>query len=147
MVFGSRGKSGKRPGWSTDAHQIVDQLFVYGTLRDGQAARSMIENYVKSARPARISGAVYAFPDGYPGVLEDERGTVKGEVVKLTDLSAAFALLDAYEGSDFIRVLKVATCEDGDETYAWCYVLADEGMVAEATRVDSGDWVEFEKGQ
>jgi gamma-glutamylcyclotransferase (GGCT)/AIG2-like uncharacterized protein YtfP len=147
VVFGGRGWRGRKPGWSTDAQQIVDQLFVYGTLREGQAARSMIENYVAASRPATIAGAVYAFPDGYPGVLEHGRGTVMGELVKLTDLTAAFALLDAYEGDDFIRILKVATLDDRSETFAWCYVLADERMVDGATLVDSGDWVDYDRHQ
>jgi gamma-glutamylcyclotransferase (GGCT)/AIG2-like uncharacterized protein YtfP len=125
----------------------VDQLFVYGTLREGQAARSMIANYVASSRPATIAGAVYAFPDGYPGVVETGQGKVVGELVKLTDLTAAFALLDAYEGDDFIRVLKTARLSDLTETYAWCYVLADERMIDGATLVPHGDWVQFDRSQ
>ena len=42
-------------GWSTARHRVVDTLFVYGTLRSGQAARSLVANYVLLALLMRIS--------------------------------------------------------------------------------------------
>ena len=105
----------------------------------------MLEAYIESSKPATVKGTIYAFPDGYPGLLEDSDGTVIGEVVKLSDLTAAFALLDAYEGDDFIRIIKTAVLDSGDEVPAWIYVLADERMVEDAEPIADGDWVEFDK--
>ena len=105
----------------------------------------MIENYVKTSKPATVTGAIYAFPDGYPGLLEHGQDTVHGEVLELSNLTSAFALLDAYEGDDFIRIIKVVTLENCEETHAWVYVLADERMVEGATRIESGDWIEYER--
>jgi gamma-glutamylcyclotransferase (GGCT)/AIG2-like uncharacterized protein YtfP len=64
--------------------------------------------------------------------------------VILADLAAAFALLDAYEGDDFIRVLKKIRKADGADEWAWCYVLSDPRMANSGTPIGSGDWVEFQ---
>jgi gamma-glutamylcyclotransferase (GGCT)/AIG2-like uncharacterized protein YtfP len=140
-VAGRRGW--RRPGWSTDAQQIISRVFVYGTLREGQAARSMIENHVQGARPATARGRLFAFPEGYPGLVEGGQSIVIGEVLELADLTAGFALLDAYEGDDFCRVLLSATIDDGSETYAWAYVLSDQTIPEDAVLIDTGDWVRF----
>ena len=121
---------------------MVDRLFVYGTLRTGQTARSLIADHVARAVPAFSTGALVAFPD-YPGLLDDVPGVVVGELVWLVELAAAFALIDAYEGDDFIRILKRVHLEGGDEDWAWCYVLADPRMAADGTPVPDGDWVRW----
>ena len=130
---------------------IVDRLFVYGTLRVGQTARSLIANHVARWVPASVSGAIYAFPMGYPGFVEPSEqsnrdapeGRVIGELVWLTDLAAAFALLDAFEGADFVRVLRPCRLADGSEQIAWCYLLADPRTTALATPIKDGDWVAY----
>jgi len=106
----------------------------------------MIAPNVASAVSATMTGAIYALPGGPPGFLETGEGTVIGEIVELTDLAAAFALLDAYQGDDFIRLLKLAKLEDGTETYAWTYVLADERIADEGEPILSGDWIKYIKG-
>lgn len=105
----------------------------------------MIEPYIQTSQPATMIGTIYAFEDGYPGLLEDGPDTVIGEVVELSDLTAAFALLDAYEGDDFIRIIKTAALRDGSDVPAWVYVLADERMVEGAVKIADGDWVEYDK--
>ena len=124
---------------------FLDRVFVYGTLRGGQPARRLIDEHVIAAESATVSGHMYAFPDGYPGILLDPNGPpIVGEVVQLRCLSAAFALLDAYEGDDFIRVPTTAVTRDGQEMRAWCYVIISQNIVAEGTLVASGDWVSFD---
>lgn len=145
MADSKRG--GRKPGWSTDAQEIVDRVFVYGTLRAGQAPRSMIENHVYDARPATMAGRIVAFPDeGYPGFVADDDAVVLGEVVFLHDLAAAFALLDAYEGEDFRRTLRKATLDNGTEVWCWVYVLADPTLAAAGQPIPSGDWSEWLRG-
>jgi gamma-glutamylcyclotransferase (GGCT)/AIG2-like uncharacterized protein YtfP len=139
----------RRPGWSSAAHAIVDRVFVYGTLRQGQTARSMIANHVVSSEPASIPGRIYAFPLGHPGLVQRPPGvprdgaTVIGELLRLRDLPAAFALLDAYEGEDFSRILGDVTLADGSTTYAWVYVLADPATAEHGELIESGDWVAY----
>lgn len=120
---------------------MVDRLFVYGTLREGQAARRMIAGHVARAEPATTDGALVAFPD-YPGVVEGT-GTIHGELVWLTDLLTAFALLDAYEGDDFLRILQRVRRQDGTEEVAWCYLLADPKLASAGTPIPHGDWLRW----
>src|SRR6185369_16732473 len=100
----------------------------YGTLRQGQTARSIVANQIKRCVKAHAVGSIYAFPMGYPGFSEGG-DTVVGEVLWLSELAATFGLLDAYEGQDFARVIKQVTLESGEQVWAWVYTLADPSAV------------------
>ena len=126
----------------TGNFDIVDRLFVYGTLRTGQTARSLIVPHVLRFEAATIRGKIYAFPMGYPGLVDGD-GDVKGELMWLTDLAAAFALLDAYEGADFVRLLKMVTNAAGKPEAAWVYFLSDPAAVRLAEPIPDGDWVRY----
>lgn len=129
---------------TTGSHDVLDRLFVYGTMRQGQTARSLLANSIKKSTKAWTSGQIYAFPMGYPGYTEgDGKGRVVGEIVWLTDLAATFGLLDAYEGEDFARVIKQVTTESGEELWAWIYTLADPAAIKLGTRIEDGDWVRY----
>jgi gamma-glutamylcyclotransferase (GGCT)/AIG2-like uncharacterized protein YtfP len=123
------------------SNEVLDRLFVYSTLRTGQTARSLITNQVARCVPASTSGAIYAFPMGYAGLVEvDPPCRVIGEVLWLTDLPATFGLLDAYEGDDFARVIKQVELDTGETLWTWIYVLADSDTVRHATLIEHGDW-------
>jgi gamma-glutamylcyclotransferase (GGCT)/AIG2-like uncharacterized protein YtfP len=135
---------------TTGSHEILDRLFVYGTLRSGQTARSLVANAIKRSVPARCTGQLFAFPMGYPGYVDNERGHVVGEVIWLADLAATFGLLDAYEGNDFARVLKQVTVSAdatdaglvaGDQIWTWIYALADPNAIQHGSLIEDGDWV------
>ena len=42
----------------------MDRLFVYGSLRTGQAARSLIANHVVESQPASADGRMFALRGG-----------------------------------------------------------------------------------
>ncbi|HEY0251088.1 MAG TPA: gamma-glutamylcyclotransferase family protein [Kofleriaceae bacterium] len=128
---------------TTGTHEVLDRLFVYGTLRHSQTARSLIANQITGAEPATTSGQIFAFPMGYPAFVEDEPGIVHGEVLWLTELAATFGLLDAYEGTDFVRMIRQVTLETGEQCWAWIYVLADPQTAKLGTRIEDGDWVRY----
>ena len=129
---------------TTGSHEVLDRLFVYGTLRNGQTARSLIANQITRWVGARTTGYIYAFPMSYPGFTEgDGKGTVIGEIIWLTELAATFGLLDAYEGQDFARVIRQVTLETGEEVWAWVYTLADPNAAKLGTLIDHGDWVRY----
>ena len=129
---------------TTGSHEVLDRLFVYGTMRQGQTARSLIANNITRSVKAHTSGSIYAFPMGYPGFSEaDVRGTVFGEVVWLTELPATFGLLDAYENQDFARVIKQVTLETGELVWTWIYTLADPAAVKHGVLIPDGDWVRY----
>jgi gamma-glutamylcyclotransferase (GGCT)/AIG2-like uncharacterized protein YtfP len=130
---------------TTGSHEVLDRLFVYGTMRQGQTARSIVANSISRCMPASTTGSIYAFPMGYPGYTETGAGKIVGEILWLDDLAATFGLLDAYEGNDFARVLKQVTIESGalagETLWAWIYSLADPAAVALGTLIPDGDWV------
>ena len=129
---------------TTGSHEVLDRLFVYGTLRQGQTARSLLANQITRCVKAWTNGAIYAFPMGYPGYTEsDGKGVVHGEIVWLTELPATFGLLDAYEGQDFVRVIRQVTLETGEQIWAWVYTLADPGASRLGTLIVDGDWVRY----
>ena len=130
---------------TTGTREVLDRLFVYGTLRVGQSARSLLANSVVRTEKAHTSGRIYAFPMGYPGYSEgDGNGTVFGEVVWLTELAATFGLLDAYEGEDFARVIKQITLDStGEQIWTWIYTLADPSAIKLGTPIEDGDWVRY----
>ncbi len=130
---------------TTGSHEILDRLFVYGTLRQGQTARSLIANQIKACVAATAIGSMYAFPMGHPAMVEgDGNGRVVGEVIWLTDLAATFGLLDAYEGQEFVRIIKKVTLDETNEqVWAWVYTLADPAAVTFGTLIEDGDWVRY----
>lgn len=130
---------------TTGSHEILDRLFVYGTLRQGQTARSLVANQIARCEKAWTAGAIYAFPMGHPGFVEgDGAGRVQGEVIWLTELAATFGLLDAYEGQDFVRVIRQVSLEaTGEQVWAWVYTLADPTAVKFGTQIQHGDWVRY----
>jgi gamma-glutamylcyclotransferase (GGCT)/AIG2-like uncharacterized protein YtfP len=129
---------------TTGSHEVLDRLFVYGTMRQGQTARSLVANSIKKSAKASTSGLIYAFPMGYPGYSEgDGSRQVVGEILWLTDLAATFGLLDAYEGEDFARVIKQVTTETGEQLWAWIYTLADPAAIKLGTLIADGDWVRY----
>jgi gamma-glutamylcyclotransferase (GGCT)/AIG2-like uncharacterized protein YtfP len=129
---------------TTGSHEVLDRLFVYGTLRQGQTARSLVANQIKRCVQAHTGGAIYAFPMGYPGFVEgDGKARVIGEVLWLTELAATFGLLDAYEGQDFARIIRQVTLETGENVWAWVYTLADPAAVQHGSLIQDGDWVRY----
>jgi gamma-glutamylcyclotransferase (GGCT)/AIG2-like uncharacterized protein YtfP len=129
---------------TTGSNAVLDRLFVYGSLRQGQTARSLIANQITRCMPASTEGAIYVFPMGYAGFVDrppPER--VVGEVLWLSELPATFGLLDAYEGDDFARVIKQVQLDSGEVVWAWIYVLADPDAIKYGTLLDHGDWVRY----
>ena len=128
---------------TTGTHDVLDRLFVYGTMRQGQTARALVANQITRCVMATTTGSIYAFPMGYPGFLEGAKGTVHGEVLWLTELAATFGLLDAYEGQDFARVIRKVQLDGGEEVWAWVYTLSDPSAVKLGSLIEDGDWVRY----
>ncbi len=128
----------------TGSNEVIDRLFVYATLRQGQTARALIANQITRCEPASTTGEIYVFPMGYAGFIEAiSPGRVIGEVLWLSELPATFGLLDAYEGQDFARVIKQVTLTTGEPVWCWIYVLADPDAVRHGQRLEHGDWARY----
>ncbi|HEU4729735.1 MAG TPA: gamma-glutamylcyclotransferase, partial [Kofleriaceae bacterium] len=48
----------------------VDRLFVYGSLREGQSARSLIAGRITRCERATAAGAIYLLPSGYSALAD-----------------------------------------------------------------------------
>ena len=137
------------------SEEAINRLFVYGSLRTGQTARTLIGNSVTRSVAAAIGGNLYVFPMGYPAFVEGTNKVV-GELLWLEDLAATLAMLDAYEGNDFVRIVRQVTLPDGIGAdgrpnlqaknvmvWAWVYTLADPQTADLAERIIDGDWVRY----
>jgi len=137
---------------TTGSNEILDRLFVYATLREGQTARSLIANQITRSVAASVTGAIYAFPMGYAGLIDTpvpagepaaEALRVVGELVWLTELPATLGLLDAYEGEELARVITQVRLDTGELVWSWIYVLADPEVIKHATLIEHGDWIRY----
>ncbi|RME49464.1 MAG: gamma-glutamylcyclotransferase [Chloroflexi bacterium] len=123
-------------------------LFVYGTFREGESNRTVIEPFVAGSRPARLPGAVLYYVDPYPMVADGD-GSVVGELITLpaNSYTEALAALDHFEGYDPAtdtgayrrRLREVIALDTGERVTAWVY-LGDPETVEGHPVVPSGDW-------
>jgi gamma-glutamylcyclotransferase (GGCT)/AIG2-like uncharacterized protein YtfP len=108
---------------------MSDYLFVYGTLRKGDARAHRLLGAARFVSKGTVSGRLYDLGD-YPGLRKTPRGgaRVGGEVYELAgpDPERRLAILDRYEGAEFRRARVVVRLRDGRVHRAWAYVLANQ---------------------
>ena len=117
------------------------RLFVYGTLLPGEANHRLIDQHIRSARPATIEGVLVdlgAFPALIPG-----DGIVKGMLLELA--SEAMAITDRLEGvhpgddhSLYVRKEIVVHLTDGQQVQAWTYEYATPSTIVDRPRLIVG---------
>jgi len=123
-------------------------LLVYGTFREGESNRAVIEPFIAGSRPARLPGAVLYFVDPYP-MAADGDGSVVGELITLPAdrYDIALAALDRFEGYDPAadtgayrrRLRQVYDLDSGERVGAWVY-LGDAAAVQGHPVIPGGDW-------
>jgi len=124
--------------------EAIEVLFVYGTLRRGQALHAHVEG-LEPLGTGTIAGRLLDLGP-YPGVLADvDGGRVRGELYRVS--APRLAELDEVEGfhpeapgtSLFVREARDVQRAEGGRVRAWVYLLphAPEG----AREVPGGDWV------
>jgi gamma-glutamylcyclotransferase (GGCT)/AIG2-like uncharacterized protein YtfP len=118
--------------------KLLNLLFVYGTLRsefENEYAR-LLRQSAEQLGAATVRGSIYRLGD-YPGFRSLPQGTVSGELYRLSDPEGTLALLDAYEGQEFQRVIAAASC-NGEEVEAWIYGFCFDPP--SDARIESGDF-------
>lgn len=111
---------------------IHEKIFVYGTLKTGHGANSIINNRAEFICEDRIEGSLYNL-GAFPGYKTEGSGMVSGEVWEITD-EALPAMLDNYENYPSlydrvkVRTEKGYTC--------WVYVLNQEADIV----IEEGVW-------
>ncbi|MEU9322476.1 gamma-glutamylcyclotransferase family protein [Streptomyces canus] len=130
-------------------------FFVYGTLRPGEANHDLfLRGRIRSEEPGRLTGALLYDGPGYPYVVEETGGEVKGELVTpwadaYAELLVALDELEEYTPGDprnlYERVAREVTrTADGTAVRAWVYVAAPSVTVrlrARGKLIESGDWL------
>ena len=83
----------------------LSRLFVYGTLQEDTVVQEVLGRRMRR-RPATLRGYRRSFDAalGYPVIRPDPAAVVRGSVLEEID-DRALALLDAYEGRDYARVV------------------------------------------
>ena len=118
-------------------------LFVYGTLQSAfkrnRFARRLQREGILMGR-ARIPGRLYGLKR-YPGLrpAQTAEDWVHGEVYRLPRPEGTLAVLDAYEASDYRRVLRRVTLEDSQQIRCWVYLFSKP--LPRHRRVASGQWM------
>lgn len=106
-------------------HKIMGQLFVYGTLLDAKIRYRVLGRTIPavSISPAVLDGYCRVFVAGrsYPMLLRQVNGRVPG--LLLRNLSRKdCALLDAYEGDEYILSPVVVHCRGRRRVRAGTYL-------------------------
>lgn len=126
----------------------VSDLFVYGTLRQGECRHDAIPRALRRAvRLAKVPGRLFDL-GAYPGMLLPNAADqwVQGECIGVAEIGTVLQTLDAIEGfagfaqpqSLYRRALVSVTAADGRRRLVWTYIF--QGATDGAPAIASGDW-------
>lgn len=109
---------------------IMDTLFVYGTLMPNCPNGHILEHIQGKFIPATITGelvaAGWSASMGYPGIkLDNKIDTVHGYLFYSSNLDDNWEYLDEFEGNEFIRTEVTAERYDELEVATYVYVLKE----------------------
>ena len=110
------------------------KVFVYGTLKSGYGANSLLGEGRTLLGETTIAGEIYHL-GGFPGVRLGGESKVHGEVWEVPESS--LPRLDRYEGEGSLYIRHEITTEFGP---AWVYEYNDTPPVER--RIASGRWPE-----
>jgi gamma-glutamylcyclotransferase (GGCT)/AIG2-like uncharacterized protein YtfP len=101
---------------------MIEHLFTYGTLQPGLAPRE-IASVVEKLCPVGEGftfGRLYDL-GAYPGAVLDPASAwcIYGTIFELPQDEEILCLLDAYEGSEFVRTEHVVARVDGGFALSW----------------------------
>ena len=107
---------------------VVEQLFVYGTLGPGRPNEHVLTGIGGSWLKATITGSLqqkgWGAEMGYPGIVLDKEGDkVEGFLFISEKLAGNWLKLDEFEGKAYERVLTKAELKDGSFVDAYVYAL------------------------
>jgi gamma-glutamylcyclotransferase (GGCT)/AIG2-like uncharacterized protein YtfP len=108
--------------------EVIEKLFVYGTLGLGRPNEHILSDIGGSWQTATVKGNLreegWGAEMGYPGIEIDDKGEdVEGFIFTSENLSSHWSHLDEFEGEAYIRVLTKVTLEDGSAVDAYIYTL------------------------
>ena len=118
---------------------MIAKLFVYGSLMPAHEAWPVLEHWtVGTPRSAAVAGTLFDTGRGYPCATFEPAadGLVHGIVVDLDPerLTTALTQLDAYEASEYDRIVVRTEAGEHAHTYVWVAELD------RCERVADGRW-------
>ncbi|WP_456432307.1 gamma-glutamylcyclotransferase family protein [Nitratifractor sp.] len=108
--------------------EAINRLFVYGTLRPGESASSLLEGIEGDWERGRVQGFVdprgWGLTGGYPALILSEEGEgIDGMLFTSPSMPRILPQLDAYEGEEYIRSVAWVERDTGERVRAWVYLL------------------------
>lgn len=124
------------------------ELFVYGTLMEGEQSGGLLSGCPST--PARARGDLFRLPAGYPAMVPLPPSTpnlhgdtwVHGELRLLED-PRRLSLLDTFEGVDrgLYKRVKIQVNAESRGVWAWTWVMTPEQIRAKGgVKIKGGDW-------
>lgn len=106
----------------------MERLFVYGSLQPGGPNEHVLAGLDGDWQPAVLKGrlveAGWGSGLGYPGaIIDDSDDEIRGHLLTSAGLAGMWSELDAFEGSEYQRVVAPVTPQGGEPASANVYVL------------------------
>ena len=107
---------------------VINKLFVYGTLGPGRPNEHILKNIGGSWESGSITGKLlqkgWGASMGYPAIVLDCKGEqVDGFIFNSSKLSEHWQELDEFEGEAYERVVASVTLGDMTTVSAYIYAL------------------------
>jgi len=115
---------------------MIDQVFVYGLLRDGESLGHILEGLPRTG-PHTLDGFALYDLGRYPGAVHGP-GKLIGELCEIPH-EAILTALDEAEGAHADPPLYLRERARVGEVEAWIYIY--DRPVNDAPRIASGDWL------
>lgn len=125
-------------------NETNEHLFVYGTLlrQSKTAMSSLLLSNSKFIDAATVQGILYDIGE-YPGLIlsNKSKDQVKGELFQLNNPDKLIKELDAYEGSEYRKVIASVYLKDGTTLKSWLYIFCLPTDTF--TCIESGDYMSY----
>ncbi|SDY91336.1 Cation transport regulator ChaC [Evansella caseinilytica] len=121
-------------------------VFVYGTLRRGEANHDLLSPATLIASQAWVTGELFDTGEGYPAMVDssDESSEVYGEIYEVNN--EQLTALDVLEGyapagtNHLYERKKRMIYTDKQAVEAYVYIIAQENQHMLARKIACGDW-------
>lgn len=124
------------------------RFFMIGSWTEGMVHFSKIASFIVSYETATISGAAYRLPVGYPVLVENEQGQVKGQLLELRMDNTLLALLDTLHGvhptdpskSVYYRTQAEVVKTSGEKENVEVYFFNPKKLNAKSALIENSEW-------
>jgi len=110
---------------------MINNLFVYGTLAPGRPNEHILKEIGGSWQDASVTGKLYqkgwGASMGYPAIILDKKGEkIEGFLFSSKSLSLHWGDLDKFEGKEYKRIIATVKLKNGTKVDAFIYSLKEK---------------------